>query len=327
MNILITSVGRRGYLIDFFRQSCESEDRILTANSIVGSPGSLRADQHFAIPPASDSAFKQSLLSLCEEQKVDLLFSLHDWEAPAISAIKPQLAAIGTNAVVPDPKTCLICLDKLKTYQWATERDIPTPRSWVDRDAALDEGQFPFIVKPRYGQGSVGIFKVDNVPELDAALLLAAKAAKLFPSLSGVDQEAPALLISEWIEGRQIGINVVNNYSGEFAGALAIKKVSFRSGETEEATTLVEDNLKATGELIGTHLAHSGICDCDIIESAGTNYLIELNPRFGGQYPFFHLAGADVPRYLRNLAAGISTPELLSYTPQQTRTKQFSFSK
>lgn len=37
-------------------------------------------------------------------------------------------------------------------------------------------------------------------------------------------------------------------------------------------------------------------CDCDLIlDINNTAYIIDLNPRFGGGYPFSHLAGVNLP--------------------------------
>jgi len=327
LNILLTSIGRRGYIVDFFRQALSGGDRLVVANSVPDPPGAEAADASYTIPPASDPSFAAALLKLAEEEEIDLLFSLHDWEAPAIAAIKSDLAAIGTRAVVPDLDTALICLDKFRTFSWAEKHGIRTPRSWISRDQALAGGQFPFIVKPRFGQGSVGLFKVDSKAELDAALLLAAKTAQSFPRIEGIPQDAAPLLISEWIEGIEIGIDVVNDFEGAYSGLLANKKLVSRNGETEVTTTLDPHPFEPIAKQISSALGHPSICDCDLIEREGEYYLIELNPRFGGLYPFAHHAGADVPSFLVRLQDGHRAPDLLRYRHNETFIKHFSFSK
>jgi len=42
-------------------------------------------------------------------------------------------------------------------------------------------------------------------------------------------------------------------------------------------------------------LKHCGNLDVDCFESNGKIYVLEMNCRFGGQYPFSHLAGVNYP--------------------------------
>jgi len=53
--------------------------------------------------------------------------------------------------------------------------------------------------------------------------------------------------------------------------------------------------LEQFGFRIGEALGHIGNLDCDVFEKDGQYYLLEMNPRFGGGYPFSHLAGANYP--------------------------------
>ena len=54
------------------------------------------------------------------------------------------------------------------------------------------------------------------------------------------------------------------------------------------------------GAIFGEALGHIGALDVDVFLDEGLVSVLDVNPRFGGNYPFAHLAGADVPRaYVR----------------------------
>ena len=50
------------------------------------------------------------------------------------------------------------------------------------------------------------------------------------------------------------------------------------------------------GATIGKALGHIGNLDCDVLERDGEYYVLELNPRFGGGYPFSQEAGVNIPK-------------------------------
>ena len=68
-----------------------------------------------------------------------------------------------------------------------------------------------------------------------------------------------------------------------------------RSGETDKAISIRDENLENIGKVIGKNLRHVGNLDCDIFYDGLDFYVLELNPRFGGGYPFSHEAGINTP--------------------------------
>lgn len=63
------------------------------------------------------------------------------------------------------------------------------------------------------------------------------------------------------------------------------------SGETDKAVSVIDARFQEVGETIGKNLKHIGNLDGDVFEHQGELYFLELNPRFGGGYPFSHEAG------------------------------------
>ena len=80
--------------------------------------------------------------------------------------------------------------------------------------------------------------------------------------------------------------------------------------------------LKEEGERLGRTLAHIGNLDVDIILQDGTPYFLEMNARFGGAYPFSHLAEVNLPKVIvqwlrrepHDPSLLIAEPNIVSFT-------------
>jgi carbamoyl-phosphate synthase large subunit len=73
------------------------------------------------------------------------------------------------------------------------------------------------------------------------------------------------------------------------------EKLAMRAGETDKSVLRNKPELEELGYRVGRALQHIGNVDCDIFEKDGKQYLLELNPRFGGGYPFSQMSGANYP--------------------------------
>ncbi len=124
------------------------------------------------------------------------------------------------------------------------------------------------------------------------------------------------MLFQEIIEGKEYGLDVVNDFEGRFEACMVKQKIAMRCGETDIGETLRDPVLEELGKKIGVALGHVGIMGVDIKVRDEILHLIEMNPRFTGHYPFAHMAGANVPAAYVAWAEGkIPNPEWLRVKP------------
>ena len=68
-----------------------------------------------------------------------------------------------------------------------------------------------------------------------------------------------------------------------------------RSGETDIAELVKFPMLEKELEKLGKITGHIANMDCDIFISNNVPYILEMNARFGGGYPFSHMGGCNLP--------------------------------
>ena len=105
------------------------------------------------------------------------------------------------------------------------------------------------------------------------------------------------IMIQEKLTGNEYGLDVINDLDGNFVAVSVKQKLAMRAGETDKAVTVDLPLLREMGETIGRHLKHIGNLDVDIMQRSNGDYcVLELNPRFGGGFPFSYEAGVNLPR-------------------------------
>ena len=317
MNILFTCAGRRTYLLKYFKENLSEGDKIVATDMQLLAPALQVADVKIQVPAVYDPEYVNITLRICEEQKIDALFSLNDLELPILAENKARFASTGVKVVVSDPKVIDIAFDKYKTALWVESIGLTAPKTYVrleDCKKALSAGEidFPLFMKPRWGSGSIGLESIADMEELDIYYgLLMKKIKKTILATASVGDEY--IMIQEKLTGSEFGLDIMNDLDGKNIGVSVKQKLAMRAGETDKAVTVDLPEVREMGRKIGEALGHIGNLDVDIMQRADGAYcVLELNPRFGGGFPFSYEAGVNFPKALIQMIKGESVdPQLL----------------
>ena len=301
MNILFTCAGRRTYLLKYFKENMSEGDKIVATDMQLSAPALQAADVKIQVPTVYDPKYVDITLDICKEHKIDALISLNDLELPILADNKAKFEALGVTVIVSDPEVIDICFDKFKTAQWVESIGLNAPKTYVTlasakEDLAKGEIAFPLFMKPRWGSGSIGLETIDDMEELDIYYhLLMKKIKKTILATASVGDEY--IMIQEKLTGKEFGLDVMNDLEGNNIAVSVKQKLAMRAGETDKAITVDLPEVREMGAAIGRNLKHIGNLDVDIMQRANGDYcVLELNPRFGGGYPFSYEAGVNMPK-------------------------------
>lgn len=301
MNILFTCAGRRTYLLKYFKENMAEGDKVVATDMQLSAPALQAADVKLQVPAVYDPEYVNITLKICEEQKIDALISLNDLELPILAENKAKFEALGVKVIVSAPQVIDIAFDKYKTAQWVESLGLVAPKTYVrlaDVKEALAKGEieFPLFMKPRWGSGSIGLESIADMEELDIYYnLLMKKIKKTILATASVGDEY--IMIQEKLTGSEFGLDIMNDLTGKNVAVSVKQKLAMRAGETDKAVTVDLPEVREMGKKIGESLGHIGNLDVDIMQRADGAYcVLELNPRFGGGYPFSYEAGVNMPK-------------------------------
>jgi len=300
MNILLTSVGRRAYIIDYLRDVYKRlglAGNIIATNSDMNTTAMSVADKAFESPIIYDEKYIPFLLEICKSEKIDMLISLFDIDLMILAKNKSRFEEMGVKVIVSNENIINICNDKFEMLKYLKKINMPVPKTYIDLEEALKGADFDknsYILKPRWGMGSLSIFEAENKKELEVLYEKAKRSIQKsylrFESGADIDR---AILIQEKIKGDEYGLDIFNDFKGENLTVTVKRKLAMRSGETDIAEVIENKELEDIGKKIAESLKHIGNLDMDILFDGQKAYIIDMNARFGGGYPFTHSAGVN----------------------------------
>lgn len=303
-NILLSCVGRRAYMISYFKDALNGEGKVFATNSEL-TYALLRADGYAIAPLIYDCSYIDFLLGYCIENHIKAIISLFDIDLPVLARNKDKFEDNGIKVVISNYEAIQICNDKWLMYKFLQRINLKTPVTFIDEvqaRIAIDSGylKFPFIIKPRWGMGSLGFYEIENDDEF--RVLYPKLKNYIFSSYLKYESFADrdhCIIIQEKIIGQEYGIQILNDLNEQYVTAMVIKKIAMRAGETDIALTVESEQFEQTSRAISVNLHHAALLDVDcMVDTQGVVCILDMNCRFGGQYPFVHIAGANIPKQI-----------------------------
>jgi carbamoyl-phosphate synthase large subunit len=318
MNLLFTGAGRRNYVIEDFRQILNPSGGVVFAmNSHPLSPALDAADHALIAPLASDPTFPDFLLDTCSQYKIGAICTLIDTDMHVLSNMRNDLMRIGTRLILPGAEALSVCRDKVMMNEWLRMLGLPVIPTFNNVDEALNAVMsgtisFPLMIKPRRGTGSLLTYRVCDEEELIVLFRRALREIEGSPVTKETGyQSTEALIIQEFIRGTEFSLDLLNNLNGQFQCVIVKEKIAMRSGETDIAMTVDMPDLFRLGRKIAIALKHPFLIDMDLIVRDGIPYVMDMNPRIGGGYPFSTQAGVRLTealvRWLKDDEADVSS--------------------
>ena len=300
MNILFTCAGRRTYLLKYFKEQLGNEGLIVGSDMQLSAPALAVADAKEQVPAVYADDYIDRIIEICRKYNINAIISLNDLELPILAYNRNVFENEGVKLIVSSQDIIDVCFDKYKTSKYIESLGLNSPKTFVNLNHALEalqrgEVQFPLVLKPRWGSGSIGIEFVDDHDELKETYNHLLKKIKK-TIIGNVSKGDEYILIQEAIIGKEYGLDVMNDFNGKNRGVSVKNKLSMRAGETDKARVIDNPYLRAIGIKLGESLHHIGNLDVDILEKDAKYYVLELNPRFGGGFPFSYEAGVNFPR-------------------------------
>lgn len=319
MNILITSAGRRAYLIDYFK-NVDGIDKVYASNSVY-TIALQRADDYFISPLIYSDTYIASILQFCKDYNIGAVLSLFDADLLVLSKHKSEFEANGITLLVSDNNFVTTCNDKWETFNFLSAIEVNTPKTYLQKEQLAHELLhrdllYPVIIKPRWGTGSIGVHVAYSENELNVLSNICEREINnsYLKYESNITPES-SIIYQQFIPGTEYKLNIINDLNGNYVETFAIKKIAIRSGETDIGETVSNSLFVDIARKISQNSRHIGILSVDCIIMDDEIFVIEFNCRICGIYPILHLAGLNYPQILSDwLHNRITDKSLLKIT-------------
>lgn len=286
-NILICSAGRRvsllkGFISSLKKMNIRSEVFTTDLNPINCSPTAYFAAKSFKIGLFSEPNYVDDLLKICLDNKVKIVVPTVDTELQLLADARLKFKEKGIHLIVSESKLIAIFEDKFKTNDFFNSLGIKTPKIF-----SKDNLHFPVFLKPVKGSNSKGIYKAENLKEIRPC-----------------DLESEDMMILNYIDNTiydEYTIDLYYDKNSILKCVVPRVRLKVVGGESNQGITKKNEILSFVKEKFDYIEGAIGCLTLQLFSNK-SNPLdiigIEINPRFGGGYPFSLNAGANFPEFI-----------------------------
>ena len=231
INILISSIGRRGYLADFFHD-LSPDICVVGTDMDPYCVGFSSCDKYVISPPINDDGYINHLSKVLVSNDIHFFFSANDFDVLTISSSIAMLSKQSNALFIgPSHDFALRVLDKYLFTDFALSLGIATPRTALLSDSCA----LPFhkaVVKPRLGSGSANTYIVSSDSEYSSLLGYLSNCFSL-----------DKFIVQEFVDGVEYNVDILYGRSSRVLSSCVKEKLFMRAGETDKARLWTPVNL------------------------------------------------------------------------------------
>jgi carbamoyl-phosphate synthase large subunit len=291
MNVAVTAVG--GIVGQGIIKSLQdTEYDVVAIDSEALAAGLYAARRSYLGLYAKDKEFINRIVEICKKENCKILFPGMDAELAPLSDHVSLLKANDIYPVVSRPEVIKICGNKMLTSNFLKRNDFPYPKTFELRGYAF-ELDFPVILKPKKGEGSAGVFLVDNKKQFD---------------MISKSLDASSYVVQEYIEGNEYTCGTVT-LENKCIGVISMRR-QLRAGDTYKAFVVKNNALEESVKDMITTLKPFGACNIQLRIRDDVPFVFEINARCSGATPARTLAGFNEPKMICDfISKGVNDPK------------------
>ena len=299
MNILLSYAGDKTEMIQFFKRVLKNKEKVFACDCELNY-SLTQADGYFISPKANDESYVSVLTDYCKKKKITVIIPLSDADLSILSKNKNMFRDLGISVIVSSESIIDISIDRWKTFLFLESIGIKQPLTHIDLEAAkrdIETGviSFPLFLKPRYATEKTKGIDVDSLEELD--LFYSKMMHKI--NAPGIFRDK-SIVIQEDLLGDKYSLCILNDLQGDFVTAFAMQKMTISEEKTFVGQVVEIQPFEKIIDLLSSfRLKHTACLEIDCcLQKSGEVTVTEIYARFGQSYPFWHIAGADIPKQI-----------------------------
>lgn len=296
VNVLMTSAGATNGIntIKALKRQNEIDISITAVDVNPLSAGLYLSDKHYLVPRATDKAFIPTILDICETERISVIIPIYSAELPVFARNKELLEEKGVKMALSPLETIEICGDKMKTFQFFEEHNIPYPRIYSREELANEDIKFPLFIKLRKGSGSKDARQINNREELNFFL-----------------NYVKDPIVQDFVGGEEYTIDIVCDLKGKMIEASPRVRIQIKGGLAVKAVTVRDETLINYARKIVEELGIIGPANVQCKIEDGNIRFLEVNCRFpSGGLPLAVAAGLNIPLIVVKMLLGMDIGEI-----------------
>ena len=262
----------------------DTDYRVIALDGETLGAGLYAVPSSYKIPYANNPEYLSTLLYICQQEKVDLLFPGLDIELEILSKNIGKFKEIGTVVIISDLNVVKISNDKQYMYDCLTKINAAVPFTIPFAQTKIEDIEYPIIFKQMVdGARSQNVFLIKSIEEFKSII-------------QSISIPLSNFIIQEYIEGEEYTCGTIN-LDGECKGAIIMKR-TLRDGDTYKCFSVKDKIIEKVIKNIANKIKPFGACNFQLRVKDNIPYVFEINARCSGTTASRTLCGFNEPKMI-----------------------------